>query len=153
MTYSEKLKDPRWQKKRLEIFQRDSFKCTLCGDDKTTLHVHHLDYDGDPWDIDNQYLITHCQHCHIIVELVKTVLSDEGVSVYLVYKIPKDEKVVQIFSILANNKKTCVFIGDISSKGLITDQQFLTVPDLKIIENMITVVQEKDDYKKLFKDS
>jgi len=24
--YSEKLKDPRWQKKRLEVFQRDGFR-------------------------------------------------------------------------------------------------------------------------------
>jgi 5-methylcytosine-specific restriction endonuclease McrA len=28
--YSEKLRDPRWQKKRLEIFQRDNFICQNC---------------------------------------------------------------------------------------------------------------------------
>jgi len=27
LTYSEKLKDPRWQKKRLEILSRDNFTC------------------------------------------------------------------------------------------------------------------------------
>ena len=32
MGYSEKLKDPRWQKKRLEILERDNFRCQYCGD-------------------------------------------------------------------------------------------------------------------------
>jgi glutaredoxin len=66
-TYSEKLKDPRWQKKRLEIFQRDDFKCVYCGDDKNTLHIHHLQYDRshkDPWDYENEKMITLCEYCH-----------------------------------------------------------------------------------------
>ena len=32
MNYSEQLKSPKWQKKRLEIMQRDKFTCQLCGD-------------------------------------------------------------------------------------------------------------------------
>lgn len=32
MTYSQKLRDPRWQKKRLEILERDSFTCQHCHD-------------------------------------------------------------------------------------------------------------------------
>lgn len=63
-TYSEKLKDPRWQKKRLEILQRDEFKCRMCDDSKSTLHVHHLKYSGDPWEIDSCFLITLCEYCH-----------------------------------------------------------------------------------------
>ena len=52
-TYSEKLKDPRWQKKRLEIFERDNWACKKCGDTDTTLHLHHLEYQNcDPWDCD-----------------------------------------------------------------------------------------------------
>lgn len=42
--YSEKLKDPRWQKKRLEILNRDEFACRFCGDNKSTLNVHHISY-------------------------------------------------------------------------------------------------------------
>lgn len=38
--YLEKLKDPRWQKRRLEIFQRDEFTCQVCFDTESTLHVH-----------------------------------------------------------------------------------------------------------------
>jgi len=73
MNYSEKLKDPRWQKKRLEILERDNFTCKLCGDTKTTLHVHHKKYfkDKDPWDINNKYLITLCEHCHIELSEIK----------------------------------------------------------------------------------
>jgi hypothetical protein len=65
VNYSEKLKDPRWQRKRLEIFQRDNFICQDCGDNTNTLHVHHLKYEKkDPWDYDNNDLITLCETCH-----------------------------------------------------------------------------------------
>lgn len=30
--YSQKLLDPRWQRKRLEILQRDDFTCQVCSD-------------------------------------------------------------------------------------------------------------------------
>lgn len=64
--YSDKLKDPRWQKKRLEILERDKWKCKSCGDISTTLNVHHLFYFNgvDPWDIPNGFLITLCEDCH-----------------------------------------------------------------------------------------
>lgn len=64
--YSEKLKDPRWQKKRLEVFERDKWKCRGCGADKTTLHVHHLVYEKgkEPWDYDIKELMTLCESCH-----------------------------------------------------------------------------------------
>lgn len=65
MNYSEKLKDPRWQKKRLEILQRDSWRCRFCCDNAATLHVHHIAYQvGEPWDINNDLLITLCRSCH-----------------------------------------------------------------------------------------
>lgn len=63
-TYSGKLKDPRWQKKRLEILNRDDFTCWHCGSLKKTLHVHHYAYVGDPWEADNELLITLCEDCH-----------------------------------------------------------------------------------------
>lgn len=65
-TYAEKLRDPRWQKKRLEIFARDNFTCKVCGDDKNTLHVHHKEYNGcEPWEYDNSLLDTICADCHL----------------------------------------------------------------------------------------
>ncbi len=68
MTSSEKLKDPRWQKKRLQIMERDGWKCLGCGDDKMTLAVHHLVYSGEPWEAPDQYLETLCEWCHDIRE-------------------------------------------------------------------------------------
>lgn len=65
-TYSDKLRDPRWQKKRLEILERDGWKCKGCGDKKSTLNVHHLYYEAykDPWDYPDKALKTLCEKCH-----------------------------------------------------------------------------------------
>mgnify|MGYP000949982809 CR=1 len=64
--YSEKLKDPRWQKRRLEIMNRDDFTCRKCGDKTKTLNVHHLSYikGRDPWDYRDDILVTLCEDCH-----------------------------------------------------------------------------------------
>lgn len=65
-TYLEKLKDPRWQKRRLEIMDRDNFQCCNCKSKTEELNVHHLYYEKDkePWDAEDKYLITFCSSCH-----------------------------------------------------------------------------------------
>lgn len=65
-SYLEKLKDPRWQKKRLEIFDRDKWTCRNCGCKDSTLHAHHIFYIAklEPWEIPNGLLITLCEDCH-----------------------------------------------------------------------------------------
>ena len=81
-TYSDLLKDPRWQKKRLEILQRDEFKCRSCTDDLSTLHVHHWFYDPDllPWEYNENDLITLCETCHNAITALDKLLkhSDFG---------------------------------------------------------------------------
>lgn len=67
MTYSDKLKNPKWQRKRLEILKRDDFTCKYCGDKETELHVHHKSYRGNPWESNNKELQTICKHCHLII--------------------------------------------------------------------------------------
>lgn len=64
--YRAKFKDPRWQKKRLEVMERDNFECQYCGSGKTTLNIHHLYYIGnkDPWDYPLSALLTLCEICH-----------------------------------------------------------------------------------------
>lgn len=64
--YQEKLSDPRWQKKRLKIFERDNWTCRKCGDQSTTLAIHHLYYldNTDPWDYPDDALLTLCKTCH-----------------------------------------------------------------------------------------
>ena len=64
MTYSEKLRDPRWQKMRLMVFERDGWKCRDCRADDQTLHVHHCVYKGDPWEANPDQLLTLCDRCH-----------------------------------------------------------------------------------------
>ena len=65
LSYSEKLSDPRWQKKRLEILQRDNWNCKHCGKSGKTLHVHHITYcDCEPWDINDNLLVTLCEKYH-----------------------------------------------------------------------------------------
>lgn len=74
-SYSEKLRDPRWQKKRLEIMQRDDFACRLCGDKKSTLHIHHKEYrvGHEPWEYEEENLVTYCETCHSLVEYLKPI--------------------------------------------------------------------------------
>jgi hypothetical protein len=64
--YKEKLRDPRWQKKRLEIFERDNWRCAFCGDATSPLAVHHRWYENgkEPWEASNEALLTLCDQCH-----------------------------------------------------------------------------------------
>lgn len=73
-SYKDKLLDPRWQKKRLKILERDDFQCTICFDKENTLHVHHLKYakSGNPWDSPDEELVTYCCHCHKMIEEIKS---------------------------------------------------------------------------------
>ena len=65
----EEFKDPQWQKKRLKIFERDSFICRRCQKKDRTLHIHHLFYldkfrERAPWEYPDWALTTLCEMCH-----------------------------------------------------------------------------------------
>lgn len=79
--YAEKLKDPRWQKCRLLILERDNFTCRLCGDDKTTLHVHHWEYQKgrEPWEHDDVLMVCICAICHSNLHKIK---EEHGTTLY-----------------------------------------------------------------------
>ena len=64
--YAEKLRDPRWQRRRLEVFQRDNFTCLGREDRNSTLHVHHRYYRRgfEPWDYPLTAYQTPCVSCH-----------------------------------------------------------------------------------------
>ena len=64
--YVEKLKDPRWQRKRLEVLERADWTCVACGAKDKTLHVHHRQYlkDREPWDYSAEQLEVLCEDCH-----------------------------------------------------------------------------------------
>lgn len=66
MEYSEKLKDPRWQKKKNGILERDKYTCQICYSVEKQLQVHHKYYlpDKEPWDYAEEVLVTLCVDCH-----------------------------------------------------------------------------------------
>ena len=86
MNYSEQLKSPLWQKKRLEIMQRDNFTCQDCGDTESQLQVHHKSYTygNNVWEYENDNLITLCETCHSCLtdskKIIKLIIDCEYVS-------------------------------------------------------------------------
>jgi hypothetical protein len=91
MTYSEKLKDPRWQRRRLEVLAAANWTCQECQSSDQTLHVHHNFYRSrtEPWEYPDHALRVVCEECHELAEeqrrefkaLSETLFDDpEGVS-------------------------------------------------------------------------
>lgn len=84
MTYAETLKDPRWQRKRLEMLQSANFECNCCGANDKTLHVHHRQYFKGRmvWDYGSNELDVLCEDCHkeehAYLDGLKTLLSEVG---------------------------------------------------------------------------
>lgn len=64
--YNEQLADPRWQRRRLEIFNRDNWTCQSCRDKTTQLEIHHVEYwpGKQSWEYPDDMLITVCRNCH-----------------------------------------------------------------------------------------
>ena len=75
--YQRKLKDPRWQQRRLHLFQSANWECQepacerslkteFCGEPPASLHVHHLYYERnkDPWDYPDEAFMVLCDSCH-----------------------------------------------------------------------------------------
>ncbi len=100
--YSEKFKDPRWQKKRLEMFQDAGWKCERCDSKTETLNLHHKFYkpNTDPWNYENHWFMVLCDECHKelhddsfqVINLVDTmfksrVSNSDLKALFLVYNI------------------------------------------------------------------
>lgn len=64
--YFQKLLDPRWQKRRLEMLESRDWICEFCGDSNNTLHVHHKQYikGKEPWEYSDLQLAVFCDPCH-----------------------------------------------------------------------------------------
>lgn len=80
-SYADQLKDPRWQKRRLEVLQAGDWKCRLCGSGENTLHVHHKQYFKGrmAWEYEDDFLEALCEACHdrehAMEEVLKSVLA------------------------------------------------------------------------------
>lgn len=77
MTYSEQLKHPLWQRRRLEILSRADFKCERCESTEKTLHVHHKQYrkGAKAWEYEDHDLIALCEDCHSAEHLTREELQ------------------------------------------------------------------------------
>lgn len=99
MTYQEKLRDPRWQKKRLEIFERDEWRCRYCFSKDKTLNLHHKEYikNREPWEYDDTNFITLCEECHVElqrqIDLIKFTISNFPKMAFICEVIFKDLEV------------------------------------------------------------
>ena len=87
MTYSEKLKDPRWQKRRLELLNAAGWKCGACGATNKVLHVHHGCYfrGFQPWEYAADLMHVLCDDCH-----KATQATMEDAHAYLAQIHPRD---------------------------------------------------------------
>jgi len=102
-TYSQKLRDPRWQKKRLQVLERDRWACQRCYSKTEPLEVHHKEYGrGDPWDVPDEWLVTLCEDCHEAVALLKKKLS------YLLCSSLASPGISVVIELLESNRKSDV---------------------------------------------
>lgn len=131
-SYSELLKDPRWQKKRLIILERDEWTCQLCGDESSELHVHHKKYVGKPWECPDKQLQTLCKTCHSIVsksEIKNIVHVSKGFSYCTVVSE------VKIISLVQLNDMDCFYSVLLSvnrdNDDIIDFASFITLSDLR----------------------
>lgn len=65
-TYWQLLRDPRWQRLRLEIMEAANFACSRCEKSDDTLNVHHRLYrkGAKPWEYAPSDLECLCEDCH-----------------------------------------------------------------------------------------
>lgn len=132
-SYSDKLKDPRWQRKRLEIMSRDKFACTLCGDTTITLHVHHHMYVGDPWECPNQFLTTICEECHAIhhASWLTYMLKQFGATIIKVVKIVDASETRWLYTYISTNDILCLYIFE----GIVGMQLKISSATVSILHN------------------
>lgn len=80
LSYKENLLDKRWKEKREQIVRRDGNQCKNC-QSEYNLQVHHCYYDSkEPWEYEDQSLVTLCQKCHeyetLYLDKMKKMMND-----------------------------------------------------------------------------
>jgi 5-methylcytosine-specific restriction endonuclease McrA len=77
--YLEKYKDPRWQRIRLKVFERDNWTCQKCFSSESSLQVHHRFYleNKEPWEYPMEALVTLCEECHTEENEIRPIYEKE----------------------------------------------------------------------------
>ncbi len=114
--YLKKLRDPRWQKIRLLIFERDNWKCQICLCDEKNLQVHHKYYffENDPWDYPLDCFLTLCEVCHKSETINKSVIDKLLIKSFR--KLFLNKEIEEILKYLDLNSKELYRLLNLSSK-------------------------------------
>jgi hypothetical protein len=67
MSYSRKLRDPKWLAKRQEVLKRDGNRCVNDPNHRMPIEVHHLSYiqNREPWEYPLDNFLALCRDCHL----------------------------------------------------------------------------------------
>lgn len=86
MTYSEKLRDPRWQKLSAEVKALAGWKCERCGKSDRNLQAHHKIYRRglEPWEYHPIFLECLCDECHQTVDFLLAQLRQAACEISIV---------------------------------------------------------------------
>jgi hypothetical protein len=132
--YSEKIKNPKWQKKRLEVLNKANFTCELCHDTEETLQVHHLQYlnGKEPWEYPLDNFKCLCATCHEAISIINWIdykdiikvlkvksLGCNHNNVYIKY-YNKDYDSIWVFGIAVNKSLDYPLLVHLSLKFLNT---------------------------------
>jgi len=113
--YARKLTNPKWQKVRLLIFQRDQWACCNCGNTEEQLEVAHLKYTRwNPWEEDLENLLTLCHSCHMSMDgaredaNLRADIEENGDADESIYSIEEEEELSPLVKMF---NKECRRIG------------------------------------------
>jgi hypothetical protein len=145
--YQKLLTHPKWQKRRLEIMQRDNWMCTKCHDTETTLHVHHIEYHNGlrPWEYEDKDLSTLCEHCHLEIELLKKSeknLSFDNISIFKY--APPEFTPKRLIAVRSNGTCSLILYGE-------DDKRMAHIPigNKHIIKSIIKLLDECMEWNNL----
>ncbi len=60
--------------------------CASCCETTKTLHVHHMSYSNNPWEVDDNNLVTLCEDCHDLYHHILS-LNYDIAHIWLVIKM------------------------------------------------------------------
>lgn len=147
MNYKDQLKHPQWQRKRLEILNRDDFTCQYCEDKETELHVHHKIYKNGKkaWEYPLSDYVSMCSYCHESIHIIKDTFGKIDYNKLLVRKMPK-WATGEYQLVFLHKELFFVFTADPELKKIIA-AYVLSHDKIMFIKNII------DEYLKTNKDS
>lgn len=97
--------------------ERDQWACRSCGSTEKTLHVHHKYYDRDlePWEYDNQSLITLCHECHVDADSLRCeIVREIGM-----LELPLIARILDLLRVASSSKADMYLIGSYAIRQIL----------------------------------